>query len=165
MGVSLVVLFVLACAPVVAPLSPEEEIERRCREPSPGGAPICVCLLPEPGAYMVVNVGPSPVELSRKVDVDVFLEHHGGWQDLKVVGQRLVKCPGFGEREPGCTQMAPGDVIHPSPWDGYTCSGSCGIPCTRTFYQDGPHRLVVHSCKKGGPSFRSEVFEMPPEAP
>src|SRR5262249_24550154 len=60
---------------------------------------------------------------------------------------------------PACVTLAPGAVLKPVAWTGYTCAGQCPRAVQRNFYRPpGMFRLVLPVC--GGGEITGPLFHM-----
>jgi hypothetical protein len=108
-----------------------------------------------PGQFGVVNHGPGPVDLLRKVTVEQL--ETGKWvvteAEVFLIGNCREKA------EVSSVRLTSGQKLTVAPWNGKTCDGQCARSCRANIYLGpGEFRFVLwtadHQTRFEGPSFR-----------
>lgn len=116
--------------------------------------------LAQPGAFAIEA---SPFGASFEKQGRIEQQTAAGWET--VFGEfSLVEDCGAAAALPACVTLAPGAVMRPVPWNGYTCYGQCSRPCKSNVYRPpGTFRLVLTVCG-GGAQVMGTPFFMGPRA-
>lgn len=110
----------------------------------------------EPGGFEVENKGEA-VDLDWQVMIE--RKEKGEWRRLSKEDKKSFlyvllaeQCPtinwmtGNDKDKPSCKHLAKGEIIHPKPWTGYSCSAQCWFSCRANAPIYGTFRFVVRSC-------------------
>ena len=103
--------------------------------------------LAQPGAFAIESSSPSGASFERQGRIEQ--QTSAGWETV-FDEFYLVKNCGAVATLPACVTLAPGAVLRPVPWTGYTCYGQCPRPCKGNVYRPpGTFRLVLTACGEG----------------
>jgi len=103
--------------------------------------------LAQPGAFAIESSSPSGASFERQGRIEQ--QTSAGWETV-FDEFYLVKNCGAVATLPACVALAPGAVLRPVPWTGYTCYGQCPRPCKGNVYRPpGTFRLVLTACGEG----------------
>jgi hypothetical protein len=172
--VSSLVVFLLACSSALPPEPTTSETRREQPDVAPPKAETCVrypvdggivavCGLDSP--FRVKNESSTQLEFLSRVEVEV--EDQGGdWRPTDA----LVYLDPLCRPEPPthrCVTLAPGEVVEPHGWSGFSCSGQCRPRCAGDHYMRGYWlRFVVSTCDGvrsfAGPTFRLGEYKDEP---
>jgi hypothetical protein len=116
--------------------------------------------LAQPGAF-AVEASPSGASFEKQGRIEA--QTAAGWETV-FDEFTLVEACGAVAMLPACVTLAPGAVLRPVPWNGYTCYGQCPRPCKSNVYRPpGTFRLVLTVCG-GGAQVMGAPFFMGPRA-
>jgi hypothetical protein len=108
--------------------------------------------LAQPGAF-AIEASPAGASFVRQGRIEQ--QTAVGWKPVFREFRPVEDCDAI--TLPACVTLAPGAVLKPVPWTGYTCAGQCPRPCKRNIYRPpGTFRLVLPLCGGGevtGPPF------------
>ena len=159
-------LFLLACSSALPPEPATSETRRERSEVAPpraetcvrypaDGGSIAVCGLDSP--FRVKNESSNPLEALSRVEVELE-DQSAGWRstDAPVYLDPLCRPEPPQHR---CVTLAPGEVLEPQHWSGFSCSGQCRPRFPGNHYMRGYWlRFVVSTCdgvrRFAGPPFR-----------
>jgi hypothetical protein len=116
--------------------------------------------LAQPGAF-AIEASPSGASFENQGRIEQ--QTAAGW---KTVFDKfyLVEDCGAVATLSACVTLAPGAVLRPVPWNGYSCYGQCPRPCKKNVYRPpGTFRLVLTVCG-GGAQVMGTPFFMGPRA-
>jgi hypothetical protein len=110
--------------------------------------------LTQPGAF-AIEASPSGASFQRQGRIEQ--QTASGWETVFDEFYLVSNCSAVAT-VPACVTLAPGTVLRPVPWNGYTCYGQCPRPCKGNVYRPpGTFRLVLTACGEGagqaGPPF------------
>ncbi len=126
-----------AVAAIVMTLSPPALFEAAAAE---------VRNLAQPGAF-AIGASPSGASFERQGRIEQ--QTSSGWEPVFDEFYLAKNC-GAVSTLPACVTLAPGAVLRPVPWNGYTCYGQCPRACKSNVYRPpGTFRLVLTSCGDG----------------
>lgn len=114
----------------------------------PAWAAVTVENLAQPGAFEIRGVD-APTSLS--MDGVIEKATPSGWVVVAQVslGERCLE-----DSRPQCRDLAPGAVLRPVRWSGFSCSGQCGIHCKQNIYLGpGTFRVRVTDCDHANPVY------------
>ncbi len=172
---TLVLLSLLGCSrpqEKVVARDPAASMASTATAASSGTATVEPSSSPSTGAVVVVSLGPSfgefsveaksATELRTAIDVERL---DGTTWDVQVADLHLIDaCPTKGATIPPCRKLAPGAVVHPPRYTGYTCSSQCAVACDKNGRLSGTLRYVVQSCD-GIHRWHSAPVTVPPAPP
>jgi len=116
--------------------------------------------LAQPGAF-AIEASPSGASFEKQGRIEQ--QTAAGWETVFDEFYLLEDC-GTVATLPACVTLAPGAVLRPVPWNGYTCYGQCSRPCKGNVYRPpGTFRLVLTACG-GGAQVMGTPFFMRPRA-
>ncbi len=116
--------------------------------------------LGQPGAFAIEA---SPLGGSFEKQGRIEQQTAAGWETA-FGGFSLVEDCGAVAALPACVTLAPGAVLRPVPWNGYSCYGQCPRACKKNVYRPpGTFRLVLTVCG-GGAQVMGTPFFMGPRA-
>ena len=99
--------------------------------------------LGQPGAF-AIEASPSGASLEKQGRIEQHTA--AGWKPVFDGFSLVVDCDAA-TALPACVRLAPGAVLRPVPWNGYTCSGQCPRSCKKNVYRPpGTFRLVLTVC-------------------
>jgi hypothetical protein len=108
--------------------------------------------LAQPGAF-AIGASPSGDSFAKLGRIEQ--QTAAGWKPVFREFRLVEDCDAVATQ--ACVSLAPGAVLKPVPWTGYTCEGQCPRPCKRNIYRPpGTFRLVLPLCGGGevaGPPF------------
>jgi hypothetical protein len=106
--------------------------------------------LPQPGAFEI-DASPSGASIERQGRIEQRTS--SGWETAFGEYYLVNTCNGIATA-PACIALAPGAVLRPVPWNGYTCDGQCPRACKGNAYRPpGDFRLVLTQCGGGAELF------------
>jgi hypothetical protein len=114
--------------------------------------------LAQPGTF-AIEASPSGASFEKQGRIEQ--QTAAGWETVfdefyLVEGCRAVATPS------ACVTLAPGAVLRPVPWNGYTCYGQCPRPCKSNVYRPpGTFRLVLTVCGGGAQAMGTPFFMGP----
>jgi hypothetical protein len=115
--------------------------------------------LAQPGAF-AIEASPSGASFAKLGRIEQHTA--AGWKPVFREFRLVADCDALATL-PACVTLAPGAVLKPVPWTGYTCAGQCPRPCKRNIYRPpGTFRLVLPLC--GGGEVTGPPFHMGPRA-
>ena len=113
-------------------------------------------LLPQPGAFRVVNTTGAALRLRTAVGVQRRVGDV--WMALPLANLNLIAACAPAE-PPACIDIAAGASISPPPWTGLLCASQCPQSCgAEGRAPAGVYRYAVQTCE-GGAAGVSEAFE------
>lgn len=116
--------------------------------------------LAQPGAF-AVEASPSGASFEKQGRIEQ--RNDAGWRTVFDEFSLVEDC-GATATLPACVTLAPGAVLRPVPWNGYSCYGQCPRPCKKNVYRPpGTFRLVLTVCG-GGAQVMGTPFFMGPRA-
>jgi hypothetical protein len=116
--------------------------------------------LAHPGAF-AIEASPSGASFEKRGRIEQ--KTATGWETVFDEFYLVNDC-GAVATLPACVTLAPGAVLRPVPWNGYTCYGQCPRPCKSNVYRPpGTFRLVLTVCG-GGAQVMGTPFFMGPRA-
>ena len=111
--------------------------------------------LAQPGAF-AIEASPAGASLARQGRIEQ--QTAAGWKPVFREFRLVADCDAVAKL-PVCVTLAPGAVLKPVPWTGFTCEGQCPRPCKRNIYRPpGTFRLVLPMC--GGGEVAGPPFDM-----
>jgi hypothetical protein len=106
--------------------------------------------LAQPGAFEIDALA-SGASFERQARIEQRAS--SGWETAFSEYYLVNTCDGIATA-PACVTLAPGAVLRPPPWNGYTCDGQCPRACKGNAYRPpGDFRLVLTPCGGGAELF------------
>jgi len=106
------------------------------------------------GGAFAIEASPAGASFARQGRIEQ--QTAAGWKPVFREFRLLETCDALATL-PACVTLAPGAVLKPVAWTGYTCDGQCPLDCKRNIYRPpGTFRLVLPLCGGGevtGPPF------------